>query len=418
MKLLITNCSQIATPQSSRLVKGEQMKNIALYKNSTVCIEDGIIKDIIPDHKANKLIDENCIMIDAGGKTAIPAFVDCHSHYLFAGQRREEFFMRQEGKTYIDILNAGGGIGNTVNKTRLASKEDLIKKGLTHLDNALSQGITLTEGKSGYGLDRECEIKQLEAMKELDRIHPVKTVRTFLGAHAVAKEFEDRSNEYIDYIIHQILPIIKKQNHADFCDVFCEKGVFTSEQAYKLLSAALSMGLGAKIHADEMISTKGAELACRLGAISADHLLAVSDEGINCLAKSETVAVLLPCTAFCLGSNYAPARRIIDSGGGVALGTDYNPGSCNCFSISLTAALAYFEMNMTPAEILTALTVNAAAALGKATEYGSIEIGKKADILLLDTDDYRDIIYQTNRNLVEAVIADGDIVYKDGEKKW
>ena len=178
------------------------------------------------------------------------------------------------------------------------------------------------------------------------------------------------------------------------------------------------MGLGAKIHADEMISTKGAELACRLGAISADHLLAVSDEGINCLAKSETVAVLLPCTAFCLGSNYAPARRIIDSGGGVALGTDYNPGSCNCFSISLTAALAYFEMNMTPAEILTALTVNAAAALGKATEYGSIEIGKKADILLLDTDDYRDIIYQTNRNLVEAVIAGGDIVYKDGEKKW
>jgi imidazolonepropionase len=310
----------------------------------------------------------------------------------------------------MSIMERGGGITSSVRATRNTSLEELTALGKTRLDKILAMGVTTVEGKSGYGLDCETEIRQLKAMKQLNDMHPVDIVPTFLGPHSVLPEYKGKEDEFIQFMIDDVLPKVKEENLAEFADIFCEKNVFTIEQSRKFLTAAKNSGLKLKIHADEMYQLGGAELAVELGCTSADHLLQASDEGIRQMSKSDTVATLLPGTAFCLKEEYARARYMIDSGCAVSLATDFNPGSCFTNSIPLIIALAALHMNMTIEEIITSLTINAAAALGRSDTRGSIEKGKKADIIILEYPSIHFLPYHVAVNIVETVIKNGKIV--------
>ena len=410
--LLIKNLSQIATPIGSKLLKGKDMNNIEIIENGAIYVEAGIIKMVGKTYEILPKVNlENCEVIDGSGKTAVPGFVDSHTHFVFGGYRADEFVKRLKGVPYMEIMKAGGGIQNSVNSTRKASFKELYDTGKERLDEILKQGVTTIEGKSGYGLDKDCELKQLRVMKELESKHNMDIVTTFLGAHAVPSEYKNRADEYIDYIISEVLPVIVEEELSEFCDIFCEEGVFTIEQSRKLLNEAKKMGLSLKIHADEIVTLGGGELAVELDAVSADHLLMVSDKGIKDLASSNVAATLLPSTAFCLNKPFAPARKIIDEGCGVALASDLNPGSCFSSSIPLMFALATIYMKMTVGEALTALTLNGAAAVNRADKIGSIEKGKKADINLLKYDDYQFLVYSTGTQIIDTVIKDGKVVY-------
>ena len=309
----------------------------------------------------------------------------------------------------MSIMERGGGITSSVRATRNTSLEEFIKLGMNRLNKILDMGVTTVEGKSGYGLDYETEIRQLKAMKQLNEIHPVDIVPTFLGPHSVLPEYKGKEDEFIDFMI-DVLPKIKEEKLAEFADIFCEKNVFTVEQSRKFLTTAKNNGLKLKIHADEMHQLGGTELAVELGCTSADHLLQASDEGIKQLSKSDTVATLLPATAFCLKEEYARARHMIDSGCAVALATDFNPGSCFTNSVPLVIALAALNMNMAIEEIIVALTINAAAAVGRSHITGSIETGKKADIIILEYPSIHFLPYHAAVNIVETVIKNGKIV--------
>lgn len=412
-KLLIKHASQIATPQGFECKKGSSMKEIFTISDGAVYIEDGIIKLMgKTDEVLNKIDEKKCKIIDAEGKCVLPGFVDSHTHFIFSGYREEEFVKRLEGAEYIDILNLGGGIQSTVKSTRNSTFEELYSLGQDRLKNMISQGITTVEGKSGYGLDLECEIKMLKVMKKLNEDCPIDVVSTFLGAHAVPLEYKDRSLEYVDYIIQEVLPKVAEDNLAEFCDVFCEDGVFSIEETKKILLAGQRLGLTSKIHADEIKSIGGGELAGEMKCISADHLLMVTHKGIEKIRENNVIATLLPCTAFCLGKPYACARKMIDEGIAVALASDFNPGSCFTNSIPLMLALGSLHMNMTIEEAITALTLNGAAALGRADIIGTIEVGKKADIVITKYPNYKFLVYNTGSNLVEKVIKAGEIVYE------
>ncbi len=412
-KLLIKHASQIATPQGFECKKGSSMKEIFTISDGAVYIEDGIIKLMgKTDEVLNKIDEKNCKIIDAEGKCVLPGFVDSHTHFIFSGYREDEFVKRLEGAEYIDILNLGGGIQSTVKSTRNSTFEELYSLGKDRLKNMISQGITTVEGKSGYGLDLECEIKMLKVMKKLNEDCPIDVVSTFLGAHAVPLEYKDRSLEYVDYIIQEVLPKVAEDNLAEFCDVFCEDGVFSIEETKKILLAGQRLGLTSKIHADEIKSIGGGELAGEMKCISADHLLMVTHKGIEKIRENNVIATLLPCTAFCLGKPYACARKMIDEGIAVALASDFNPGSCFTNSIPLMLALGSLHMNMTIEEAITALTLNGAAALGRADIIGTIEVGKKADIVITKYPNYKFLVYNTGSNLVEKVIKAGEIVYE------
>lgn len=412
---LLYHISQLATPKGNCLQHGNRMRKLEVITDAAVFIADGRIRetgttnDLLGRYGARG--GERCRFIDLTGHAVLPGFVDSHTHFLFGGYRPEEFLMRLGGTGYMDIMRLGGGIQNTVDATRAASPEKLEEEGRKRLADMLSMGVTTVEGKSGYGLDRECELKQLRVMKKLDQTQPVDIVPTYLGAHAIPREYKGNGDGYIDFMLHRVLPQVKEEGLARFCDVFCEEGVFSALQSRRLLEEAKAMGFEPKIHADEIVSLGGGELACELQAVSADHLLAVSDSGIDMLAASETTATLLPCTAFCLAKPYAPARRMIDSGCGVALASDYNPGSCFTNSIPLMLALAVIHMGMTMEEAICAMTLNGAAALGCADTIGSIEAGKKADLVILAYPDYRFLVYHTGKNIVETVIKEGKIVY-------
>jgi imidazolonepropionase len=310
----------------------------------------------------------------------------------------------------MEIMERGGGIVNTMAATRSAARGELTELGRRRLDAMLAMGVTTVEGKSGYGLDLGNEIKQLEVMADLNAEHPLDIVSTFLGAHAVPPEFKGRSGDYIDFVIATVLPEVAKRGLARCCDVFCEKGVFSVEQSRRLLMAAQEQGLAAKIHADEIVSLGGAELAAELGAVSADHLLQASDEGIDAMARAGVVATLLPGTAFSLKEPCARGRRMIDRGCAVALATDFNPGSCFTFSIPLIAALAALNMGLTPEEIVTALTINGAAAVGQADKIGSLDVGKVGDVVVLSYPSYLFIPYHLGINIVETVVKAGEVV--------
>jgi imidazolonepropionase len=338
-----------------------------------------------------------------------PGYVDSHTHLIFGGYRPEEFDMRLKGAAYMDIMKSGGGIANTVRMTEEASLAHLIATGADRLSKMLSMGITTVEAKSGYGLTLETELKQLKAVKALKRISPVTLVSTFLGAHAVPREYNS-ADAFIAYLNETVLPVVNEEGLAEFVDVFCEANVFGLEDSRKHLEAAKAMGFKLKLHADEIVPLGGAELAASVGAVSADHLLHVSDTGIRALSKASVIATLLPATAFTLRESYAPARKLIDEGCMVALASDFNPGSCFTYAIPLIISLATLQMHMTIEEVLTALTLNAAAALGMADKIGSIEVGKHADLLLHAFPSYKFIAYHVGVNTVEYVIKNG-IVY-------
>lgn len=406
--LIIYN-AHIVTPTGNTARRGKAMNELLTIPNGTVEITDGIIT-YVGEHRPT--LPEGYKAVDAQGKVLLPGFVDSHTHLVFGGYRPEEFMWRMRGDSYMSIMERGGGIVNTMKATRAASHEELLQKAEWFIGVMSRMGVTTVEGKSGYGLDHGAEIKQLEVMRDINdkTDRKVDIATTFLGAHALPPEYKGREEEYIDFLINVMLPEVKERNLAENCDIFCEKGVFTVEQSRRLLSAAKDMGFGAKIHADEIVSFGGAELAGELHALSADHLLHASDEGIRSMAANDVVATLLPLTAFTLREPYARGREMIDSGCAVALATDLNPGSCCSGSIPLTFALACIYMHLSVEEAITALTLNGAAAIGRAHRIGSIETGKQGDLTLLDTDTYYVLPYYTGMNSVEMTIKEGRIV--------
>lgn len=414
--LLIKNASELVTVSGFKAKAGKEMSDLHMIEQGAVVIENGIIQQVGKSDEILKQIDERKYkVIDAAGKAVLPGFVDSHTHFVFGGYRPEEFGWRLEGVSYMEIMKRGGGIVNTVKATREASKEELLKEAKKRLDSMLMFGVTTVEGKSGYGLDYETEIKQLEVMEELDKTHPIDIVKTFLGAHAVPEEYKGKEDAFIDFMIEQVMPEVVERNLAEFCDIFCEENVFSIAQSRRLLTKAKEMGLGIKFHADEIVQLGGAELAAVLSATSADHLLQASDQGIKKMAEAGVVATLLPGTAFSLKEDYARARYMIDHHCPVALATDLNPGSCFTESIPLLFALATLYMNMTTEEAVTALTLNGAAALNRAKEIGSIDPGKKGDLIILEFPSYQYIPYHIGVNTVEKVIKNGVLVF-DKEK--
>lgn len=403
--------ANIYTPIGKSALKGQDMSKLKHIPDGEIEITDGTITYVGPTRHLTSL------SIDAKGNAVLPGFVDSHTHLVFGGYRPDEFMWRMRGDTYMSIMQRGGGIVNTMQATRDASADELLKKTLLYIDRMSQMGVTTVEGKSGYGLDHDAEIKQLKVMKDINDnpSRKVDIATTYLGGHALPPELAGRHDEYIQYMIDVMLPEIKSAELADNCDIFCEKGVFDIQQSRRLLKAAKEMGYGVKIHADEIVTTGGAELAVELDALSADHLLHISEQGIHDLASSNTVATLLPLTAFTLREPYAPGRKMIDAGCAVALATDLNPGSCLSGSIPLTFALACIYMHFSTEEAITALTLNGAAALGLAHSIGSIEEGKKGDLVILDSDNINVLPYYTAMNSVAMTIKAGRIASQNNQ---
>ena len=413
-RLILANIAQLATCAGDSPKKGSEMEDISVSQNDCVLIEDGIIKELgATEDILSRFKKSEYKMIDCAGNAVLPGFIDSHTHFVFAGHRQDEFAMRLQGMSYMQILKQGGGIANTVNPTREAGLDELVETGIKRADAMLEMGITTVECKSGYGLDKDTEIKQLAAAKAVNDSHAIDVVTTFMGAHLVPKEFEKRADDYLDFLLSDVMPEVKEQNLAEFADIFCEKGVFDIKQSQRYLAAAKKMGFKLKIHADEIVDIGGAELAAKMGAVSADHLLKANKKGIKQMAKSGTVATLLPATAFCLKDKFADARMIIDAGCPVALASDYNPGSsCTC-SVPLIISLAALKMDMTVNEIITALTINAACALDRQNEIGSIEPGKKADIIISSYPSVDYLPYYAGINIVRTVIKNGKAVIEN-----
>ncbi len=413
--LLIKGASELITCSGFGPKKGAEMSELHIIEEGALVIEGGVIvavgktTDILAQYN-----EADYEVIDAKGKAVLPGFVDSHTHLVFGGYRAEEFSWRLQGRSYMEIMERGGGILSSVKATKNASQEELVESAIKRLDSMLSFGVTTVEGKSGYGLDEETEIKQLRAAKRVNELHPVDVVSTFLGAHAVPQEYKGKEDEFIEWMM-MVLAKVSEEKLAEFCDIFCEAKVFSVEQSRRLLTRAKELGLKVKLHADEIVQLGGAELAAELGAISADHLLQASDQGIEQMAEKGVVATLLPGTAFSLKEKFARARTMIDRGCAVALATDLNPGSCFTESIPLIFALATLYMEMTTEEAITALTINGAAALDRANTIGSIDVGKKGDVIILEFPSYHYIPYHIGVSTVEKVVKEGTLVF-DKEK--
>jgi imidazolonepropionase len=410
-KKIILNSSEVLTCSGFGPKFGEDMKDIGRIEKGAVIIEDGIIKKVgIQEDILKDINIEEYEIIDAKGNTVMPGFVDSHTHFVFGGYRAEEFSWRLRGDNYMDIMKRGGGIVSSVKSTREATLEELVENGGKRLDSMVKFGVTTVEGKSGYGLDLDTEIRQLEAMKILKERKDIDIATTFLGPHAVEKQYKGKEDEFIDTQINEVLPVVVEKGLADFADIFCEDNVFSVEQSRRFLKAAIAAGLKVKIHADEIVQLGGAELAAELGAVSADHLLQASDKGIEAMAEKGVISTLLPGTAFCLKEEYARGRYMIDKGCAVAIATDLNPGSCFTNSIPLIISLSALYMDMRIEEIITALTINGASAISRADSVGSIDEGKKADIIILDFPSYHFLPYHAGVNIVKTVIKSGEIV--------
>ncbi|WP_057913633.1 imidazolonepropionase [Peribacillus muralis] len=397
----------------------EAMSELGLIEDGSIWMEAGSIQAVgttkeLEDRYADRIHEAE--VFDATGHLVTPGLVDPHTHVVYGGSREREFEMRLEGATYMDIMNAGGGIHATTRMTREASEQELMEQTTRRLDSFLAHGVTTVEGKSGYGMNVETELKQLRVMKKLQEEHPIDLVPTFMGAHAVPGDYKGREDEFVDHLINDMLPIISKEKLAEFNDVFCEKGVFTPEQSERILHAGKKYGLIPKIHADEIESYGGAELAAKIGAISAEHLLKASEAGITAMAKSGTIACLLPATALYLREEAAPGRRMVDEGVAVAISTDCNPGSSPTTSMPLVMNLACISMRLTPAEALTAATYNAACAINRQDNVGSLEVGKQADVVLWDIENYQELQYLFGVNHVKSVWKNGVQVVNDRVK--
>ncbi|MEO4054407.1 imidazolonepropionase [Solibacillus sp. CAU 1738] len=408
----IQNAAQLITLASDR--KGprvkEQMSELAIIEGGSMWIEDGVIQQVGTMQELIKTCmprAHEAQIVDATGKIITPGLIDPHTHIVFGGSREFEFEMRIEGKSYMEIMNAGGGIHATMRKTREMSEEQIYNETAYRLDSFLKHGVTTLESKSGYGLNVETELKQLRIMQRLNNKHPIEIIPTFMGAHAVPEEFAGEADAYIDYVIEEMLPTVTKEKLAVFCDVFLEKDVFTPEQAERVLMAGKEYGLIPKIHADEIVACQGAEIAAKVGAITADHLLKTSNEGFEMLAKNGVIACLLPVTALYLREQPARAREMITAGVPVAISTDCNPGTAPTTSMLLAMNLACITMNMTPAETLCAATYNAACAIGMEEKIGSLEVGKQADFVIWDVSNYQKMHYVFGVNHVEQVWKKG-----------
>lgn len=407
--LIIYNISQIVTPIGSSLVCGNDMKNLRIIKDGYVVIKDEVIIEVGSGKSYQSYINDNTTLVDATGLLMLPGFVDSHTHLVHGGSREHELKLKLEGKSYLEILASGGGILNTVEKTKKASFTELYNKAKKSLDIMLLHGVTTLEAKSGYGLELETELKQLEVAKSLSENHPIDIISTFLGAHAYPKEYLNNKQAYIEEVV-KMLKVVKERNLAQYCDVFCEQDVFSVSESEYILSEAKKLGFKLKIHADEIEPIGGANLACRLGCTSADHLMASTDEDIKNLAENKVVTNLLPATSFNLNKSYARARFMIDANCGVALSSDYNPGSCPSENLQFVMQLASLKMKMLPEEVITAVTLNGACSVDKSKTIGSIERGKKADLVLLDIPNIEYLIYHFGINHVKDVYKNGKLV--------
>ena len=405
--LLIENIGELVTVAGTTRRGREAMRDIRVLSGpASVLIRDGKIAYAGPSADC-PTVESGVERVDAKGHSVLPGLVDSHTHLVFGGFRVDEFQWRLAGESYMSIMEKGGGIAATTTATREASAEELTEAALLHLRSMLRMGVTTMEAKSGYGLDKETELRQLEVAKRLDEMQPIDVISTYLGAHDIAPEYQGDPDGYIDFIIREMLPIVKERGLARNVDIFTEKNVFDLEHSRRLLTAARDMGVATKMHADEIYPLGGAGMAADLGCLSADHLLKISDKDIDKMAKSHTVSTLLPLTAFSLMDDYAPARKMIDAGCAVALASDLNPGSCFSCSIPLMIALATIYMHMSVEEAVTALTINAATALGLQDEIGSIEEGKAGDVVILRYPSYKFLSYHFGMNIVETTVKGG-----------
>ena len=407
--LLIRNISLLQTPEGNTSRKGQAQGENRKYRDASVLIDGGTFVEISENGKI-PACPPDTQTLDAGGAFATPGWVDAHTHLVFGGWRQHEIPKKLCGASYLEILQSGGGILDTVRKTREMDENALFARATGFLDEQLRLGVTTTEIKSGYGLDLEAERKLLRVIRRLGQTHAMDVVPTFMGAHAVPPEYAGRTDDYVSLICETMLPRVAEETLARYCDAFCETGVFSVEQCRRVLSAAKNLGMGLKIHADEIDALGGAVLAGELGAVSAEHLIATDDEGIFAMARGGVTACLLPQTSLYLNKPYAHARKMIEFGVPVAIASDFNPGSCPSLNLQLSANLAYLRYRMTPEETLTALTLNAACAIGLGDRLGSVEVGKQADLTLWDTDGMEMLSYRMGSNQVKAVVKMGKVV--------
>lgn len=404
-RLLITNIGILATPLGTGPRKGPDQGKIKLLKDAWVLMEDGVIV-----HVGTGPAPAADSVIDAQGSLVTPGLVDAHTHLIFGGWRQNELGLKLRGKTYLEIQNGGGGIQSTTNATRQATEEELTRKAAQALDEMMSFGVTTCEAKSGYGLATEHELKALQVIENLSRRHPMDIVPTFMGAHLVPAEYKQDREAYIRLVCEEMIPKVKEQGIARYCDVFCEADTFTVEESRRILEAGRQYGLIPKIHADEIEAIGGSQLAEAVGAISAEHLIVCPPEGIASLARGGVIACLLPATSFYLGAGFAPARDMVSAGVPVAMATDFNPGSCPCLNLQFVINLGCLKYKLTPEEVLTAVTLNAAAAIGLADKVGSVEPGKQGDLVIWKAPDLDYICYRMGSSLVKTVVKKGVVV--------
>lgn len=414
--LLIRKASELITARNvdQKPARKEKMRDLGVIKDGAIVVSEGKIVAVDKTSKIERIFKPEKI-IDASEKVVMPGFVDPHTHLVFAGAREEEFELRLQGASYMEILAKGGGILKTVRETRKASKEQLVEAGKQTLDIMLKHGTTTVEAKSGYGLTTNDEIKCLEVAKKLGKAHPIDVVSTFLGAHAVPPEYKGKTDDYVELLVEEMIPKVANRRLAEFCDVFCEKGVFDVRRSRRILQTGREYGLKPKLHADELTSFGGAELAAEIKAISAEHLIFASERGLRAMAKEQVMAILLPAASSSLMTGkYADARNMIRLGVPVALGTDFNP---NCWTENMQTAIDYArrEMHLTAAEAITAATINAAHAVNRAQELGSLEEGKKANIIILNIPNHNFLGYRFGVNLVDKVVKEGKIVADNAE---
>jgi imidazolonepropionase len=391
----VVNCSQLVTLAGARRPRtGGDLRQLAILEDGALLVRGEYIEAVGRRREIESLITNDCEVIDAGKRVVMPGFVDAHTHPVFAGIRANEFEQRAAGATYREIAARGGGIRTTVRATRNASQNDLVKTGRRYADWFLRTGTTTIEAKSGYGLTLEDELKILRAIKQLDDETQLRYVPTFLGAHDIPGEYQSRRQTYVNLVINEMLPRVAEEKLAEYCDVFCEEGVFTSDESWEILSAARCHGLGLRVHADQLTLSGGAKLAAELNCATADHLEHTDATGIAALKAAKVQPVLLPGSVYALGSHdYPKAREMVDAGLAVVLATDFNPGSSPVPSMTMILSLACTQMKMTPAEAVSAATINAAYSLGRGDEIGSLEKGKRADFVIHDAADYRELAY-------------------------
>lgn len=408
MKILIDHIGLLMSPQGQNPLAGAKQGQVLSLPGAWVLVRDDKISAIGREGLDPK--PEADLRLDAGGKLVTPGLVDAHTHLVFGGWRDGEFRRKLRGENYLDILKSGGGILCTMRQTREMEEEALFQKSLSHLREMVSHGTTACEAKSGYGLNMEDELKQLRCAARLNREGPLRLVSSLMAAHAYPPEFTLNHQAYIDLILNKLLPEVVKEGLASYCDVFCEEGAFSLEESRQILLGARASGLGLKIHADEMNPFGGAQLAAELKAVSAEHLLAANDEGINALFESGVTACLLPATSFYLNKPYARARKMMELGVPLALGTDFNPGSCPCLNLQFAMQLACLKLGMLPEEVLTAATLNAAHAIGLSQSKGSLEAGKDADLVIWDADNLEQLLSRFGSNRAQTVLVGGKIV--------